>query len=64
MADTSHSTDSPAALVAIARAARQAGDRDLERAARGQLSERFGITISFARRRESDTGNVEQEPPQ
>jgi len=45
---TSPDTDSPAALVAIARAARLAGDRELERAAKEQLRSKFGIAISFS----------------
>ena len=47
-ADTRH-TDSPASLVAIIRAARMAGDRELERAARRELSERHGIDLTFRR---------------
>ena len=39
--------NSPAELVAIARAARIAGDRELERAARGELRDRFGIALTF-----------------
>lgn len=38
---------SPAALVAIIRAARIARDRDLELAAKRELSERFGIKLTF-----------------
>jgi hypothetical protein len=45
---TNPDTDSPAALVAIARAAKLAGDRDLERAAKEQLRTKFGIAISFS----------------
>ena len=41
--------DSPAALVAIVVAARKAGDRELERAAKRELQERFGVKIGFAR---------------
>lgn len=37
----------PPALLAIARAAHQIGDRDLERAARKLLRERYGIEVSF-----------------
>jgi hypothetical protein len=40
---------SPMALVAMARAANLAGDRELERMARRQLIEQFGIEISFRR---------------
>lgn len=39
----------PTALVAIARAAHQSGDRELERAARRELLERHGIILRFAR---------------
>ncbi len=39
----------PPALLAIMRAARLAGDRTLERAARQELAERFGITVTFRR---------------
>jgi len=42
-------TETPEALVCIARAARLANDRALERAARRQLVEQFGIEISFRR---------------
>lgn len=36
------------ALVAIIRAARISGDRDLERSAKRELSLRFGIKLTFA----------------
>ncbi len=39
----------PPALVAVARAARLTGNRDLERAARRLLKERWGIELSFRR---------------
>jgi hypothetical protein len=42
-------TDSPATLVAIVVAARRARDRELEREARRQLEERFGVRLTFAR---------------
>ena len=42
-------TDNPEALVAIARAAHVAGDKYLERAARRQLADVFGIRVSFPR---------------
>lgn len=44
-------TDSrgPAELVAIARAANAIGDKELERIAKRELREKFGITIAFAR---------------
>jgi hypothetical protein len=41
--------DSPATLVAIIVAARQVGDRELERETRRQLEERFRVKLSFAR---------------
>jgi hypothetical protein len=46
---------SPATLVAIARAAHVVGDRDLEKSAKRELAESFGIEIKFpkAARRES-----------
>lgn len=37
----------PTTLVAIARAAHQNGDRDLERTARRELEQRHGIAIRF-----------------
>jgi hypothetical protein len=37
----------PPALLAIVRAAREIGDRDLERAARKLLREHYGIEVSF-----------------
>jgi hypothetical protein len=39
----------PPSLVAVARAARLAGDRDLERAARRLLREHWGIELTFRR---------------
>jgi hypothetical protein len=39
----------PPALLAIARAAHQTGDRRLERAARKLLRDRYGIEVSFRR---------------
>lgn len=47
MTQNQSSDRSPAALVAIIRAARMAGDRDLEKAAKQELSERFGIKLTF-----------------
>jgi hypothetical protein len=44
----SHLSDPPA-LLAIARAAHLIGDRDLERAARRILRERYGVEVSFRR---------------
>ena len=40
---------SPSTLVATIVAAKRAGYRDLERTARRELEERFGIKISFSR---------------
>jgi hypothetical protein len=40
------------ALLAIIRAARAIGDRDLERAAKSQLRDEYGIEVTFRRRRE------------
>lgn len=39
----------PPTLVAIAMAARQTGDRDLERSAIRELKERHGVKVSFCR---------------
>ena len=55
--DDSLTTDSPATLVAIAKAAHLTGDRDLERAARKQLEDRHGIRIRFVRRGKPQGGN-------
>jgi hypothetical protein len=54
-------SDSPAALVAIARAAREAGDRDLCRVAVKQLRDEFGITLQFTRRHDVALSN-DQKP--
>ena len=43
--------DGPPALLVIIQAARRTGDRYLERAARQELVERFGIEVVFRRRR-------------
>jgi hypothetical protein len=48
--------NSPPALVAIARAAHAVGDRDLERAAKTELVESFGITIRFSRPKPKSDG--------
>jgi hypothetical protein len=48
------SNDSPASLVAIARAARLCGDRELERAAKRELRERFGIELSFSKKKPNE----------
>jgi hypothetical protein len=45
--------DGAAALVVIARAARIAGDKTLERAARRELIEKYGIELTFRRKRQS-----------
>lgn len=50
MPDETKCADSPAALVAIICAAHAVGDRDLERAAKQELVERFGIALRFPRR--------------
>jgi hypothetical protein len=47
-----HRFGAPPALLAIIRAARMAGDRDLERAARKELAEKYGIELMFRRRQE------------
>jgi len=44
----------PPSLLAIIRAARSIGDRDLERNARRELSDRFGIEVSFRRQNRED----------
>jgi hypothetical protein len=48
--DDEHRFGAPPALLSIARAAWLVGDRDLERAARAELAERFGIELKFKRR--------------
>ena len=52
MSDSSqaHALNSPAELVAVARAARAVGDRELERTARKELQQQFGISIKFSGR--------------
>ncbi len=40
----------PPALLAIIQSARIAGDRELERAAREQLADKYGIEVSFRQR--------------
>jgi hypothetical protein len=59
MTDAPVTMTSAGALVAIARAARLTGDRDLERAARQLLRDEHGIEISFRRR---PTGAPERVP--
>ncbi len=46
--------NSPAELVAIARAAHVVGDRQLEKAARRDLLARFGIRIRFPANKKTD----------
>jgi hypothetical protein len=49
MAADKHTTH-PVSLIAIARAANASGDRRLERAARRELQEHYGIVLRFTRR--------------
>jgi hypothetical protein len=59
MSDTRESSDylrGPPALLAIIRAARAIGDKDLERAAKEQLRQEYGIEVTFRRRREVARG--------
>jgi hypothetical protein len=58
MAEPTSCADSPAALVAIARAARLAGDRNMERAARRELRERFRMELTFLREKESEVDHA------
>jgi hypothetical protein len=51
--------DSPMALVAMLRAARIAGDKELERAARQRLLERFGIELVFRRKRDEEVASCQ-----
>ena len=51
MAEMIDKTQSPAALVSVARAAHRTNDRDLERAAKRLLLEEYGIRIIFQRDR-------------
>lgn len=55
---TNRTTDSPQSLVAIIRAAHLAGDRSLERAARSELRERFGMDVSFVKRRHAEAAHA------
>ena len=48
MLEPAESADRMTALVAIIRAARLTGDRELERSARQELSTRFGLKLTFA----------------
>lgn len=48
MANAPPFNNSPTELVAIIRAARMSGDRELERSAKRDLVERFGIKLTFA----------------
>lgn len=45
----------PAELVAIARAAHLAGDRNLKKTAIDQLKDRFGISIKFPNKEKLET---------
>jgi hypothetical protein len=49
-----HRFGAPPALLAIARAAHLIGDRDLERSAREELSEVYGIDVRFRKQREGN----------
>jgi len=59
MSNETKCAESPAALVAIIRAARAAGDRELERAARRDLAERFKMRVVFERGEPQGVANVE-----
>jgi hypothetical protein len=48
----------PSALLAIIQAARRAGDRDLERVARQELSEQYGIEVVFRKRHPPEVTNA------
>jgi hypothetical protein len=48
----------PPALLAIIQAARRAGDRDLERAARQELAEQYGIEVTFRRGRHGEVSHA------
>ena len=50
--------DSPMALVAMLRAARIAGDKELSRTARQMLLERFGMDVVFRRKRNEEAAHV------
>jgi hypothetical protein len=50
--ETQSSLQGAPALLAIIRAARAIGDRDLERAAKSQLRDEYGIELTFRRQRE------------
>ena len=49
----------PATLFAIAVAAHQAKNRDLERSAKRQLRAKFGVRITFERQRDEPTDRTE-----
>jgi len=51
-------TESPATLVAIIVAARQAGNRELEREMRRQLEQRFRVKLSFVREQNDSVKGV------
>jgi hypothetical protein len=57
--DRNEQFTAPPALLAIIRAARAAGDRDLERGARRILLEQYGIELTFRRaRREEEAAHA------
>jgi hypothetical protein len=55
--ETSDHVRGAPALLAIIRAARAIGDRDLEQAAKRQLRDEYGIEVSF-RRQEREAANA------
>ena len=58
MPDDRSELEAPQTLVAIVRAARLSGDRDLERAARRDLRDRFGIELTFNRNLRQGVGHA------
>jgi hypothetical protein len=50
LATGTHNTSDPPTLMAVLRAARLTGDRDLERAARRLLRDEHGIEVTFIRK--------------
>jgi hypothetical protein len=57
MPTTTENSNAPT-LVAIAIAARRAGDRELERYAKGQLQARHGVKLTFAGQKTSHQREV------
>lgn len=56
-------SDNPANLFAVIVAARQAGNSDLEKIARVELRERFGVEVSFGRgRRPEESAEIAENP--